>query len=101
MPGNYEKIIRECYTGKNVTLEYNEQEFSGVILQETKNTFIIEINENNKGIRKVKTIPKSGSILETSFPLGKKGIERRIRINGKLLTHRPDKRVKLRIKRKW
>lgn len=99
MPSSYERILRECYTGRSVTLEYNKQAFNGVILQETKNTFIIEINGSLEGKKKIKTIPKRGSTLITNFPIGKK--ERKVRIDGKLLAQRPDKRVKLRIKRKW
>ncbi|MHA1166687.1 MAG: ribonuclease P protein subunit [Candidatus Hodarchaeales archaeon] len=101
MSSSYERILRECYTGRKVTLEYNNNAFNGVILEETKNTFIIEINRNIEGKKTIKTIPKRGSTLITSFPVGKKGTVRRVRIDGKLLAQRPDKRVKLRIKRKW
>ena len=61
----------------------------GTIIDETKNTIKIE-DENN--IEKI--IPKDGSIFVFELPNGEK-----IEINGKILSIRPEDRIKKRFKK--
>ncbi|MHA2298554.1 MAG: ribonuclease P protein subunit [Candidatus Hodarchaeales archaeon] len=98
MPGKYEEILRECYTGKNVTLIYNNFTFRGRILEETKNTFTIEIQSQKENETKLKVIPKHDSQIIANLDNSNR---MKVNIVGKMLAQRPDKRIKAKIKRKW
>lgn len=63
---------------------------SGKIVDETRNTFIILC----KGEKK--TVPKDKSVFHFKFP-GKTVVE----INGRLLTGRPEDRLKKTVRRLW
>lgn len=82
--------IRGELIGLNVKVVYSKnpgiQGMNGVVIDETKNTFLVE-TENGR-----KKILKEQCVFEFEFP-GKKA-----RVEGKLLLHRPEDRLK--IKRK-
>ncbi len=98
MPGKYETILRSCYTGRKLTVEYNNCTFSGLVLEETKNTFVIEVHSLTEDKKQVKVIPKHGSLIKIDDVNNPR---KKIAIDGKLLVNSPDKRIKLKIKRKW
>jgi ribonuclease P protein subunit POP4 len=61
----------------------------GLIVDETKNTLIIE---TGKGLKKIQ---KNGSVFIFEIPDGKK-----VKVDGKKIVARPEERVKLKVK-KW
>ena len=85
-------LVHHEFIGLNVQVT-NEKDTSlkliGTIIDETKNTIKIE-DENNSE----KIIPKVGSIFV--FELKKK---KKIEINGKILSIRPEDRIKKRFKK--
>ena len=85
-------LVHHEFIGLNVQVT-NEKNTSlkliGTIIDETKNTIKIE-DENNSE----KIIPKVGSIFVFELPNGEK-----IEINGKILSIRPEDRIKKRFKK--
>lgn len=67
---------------------------SGTIINETKKTFLIEINDYTNKNSKIKMIPKDVSVFHFFLP-NKEIIE----INGKILTNHPEDRIKKRYKK--
>ena len=86
-------IVAGEYIGKKVAiiLKYDaQQKFEGIIVNETKNTFTLKINNNDNKNNKKKIIKKEVYVL-TDFG-GKK-----IKIDGLLLAKRNEDRVKTKI----
>ena len=85
-------LVHHEFIGLNVQVT-NEKNTSlkliGTIIDETKNT--IKIEDENKS---EKIIPKNGSIFVFELPNGEK-----IEINGKILSIRPEDRIKKRFKK--
>lgn len=79
--------LRVNVTSKNESLNLN-----GIVIDETKNTIKIEI-KSKKGYEE-KLIPKKDSIFQFEIPTGEK-----IEINGKILSIRPEDRIKKRFKK--
>jgi ribonuclease P protein subunit POP4 len=67
----------------------NHQSISGVVINESLKTLVIE-TENNE-----KMIPKNDSIFLFSLPTGQ------VQVDGSILYGRPEDRVKKKIKRRW
>ncbi len=67
----------------------NHELISGVVINESFQTFVIE-TENKK-----KMIPKKNSIFLFSLPTGQ------VQVDGSMLYGRPEDRVKKKIKRRW
>ncbi|MHA1226506.1 MAG: ribonuclease P protein subunit [Candidatus Hodarchaeales archaeon] len=82
-------ILKTRLIGLQCKITYCNKEFIGIIIDETKNTLIIKIND------KTKTIPKENSTLKIN--LNNKLYE----IDGKYLKGRHEDRIKHRMKRKW
>jgi ribonuclease P protein subunit POP4 len=87
-------IIRTEFIGTQGTISNSQHAqykgISGQVIDETKNTFII----NHKG--KMKNIVKSTSVFQFQLP-DKSTVE----IDGKLLVGRPEDRLKKVVKRLW
>ena len=85
-------LVHHEFIGSRVqaTSEKNSSlKLIGTIIDETKNT--IKIEDENKS---EKIIPKNGSIFVFELPNGEK-----IEINGKILSIRPEDRIKKRFKK--
>ncbi|MBQ6349537.1 MAG: ribonuclease P protein subunit [Methanobrevibacter sp.] len=85
-------LVHHEFIGLNVHVT-NENDSSlkliGTIIDETKNTIKIEDENKNE-----KLIPKRGSIFVFELPNGEK-----IEVNGKILSIRPEDRIKKRFKK--
>ena len=85
-------LVHHEFIGLNVHVT-NEKNSSlkiiGTIIDETKNTIKIEDKDKNE-----KLVPKKGSIFVFELPNGEK-----IEINGKILSIRPEDRIKKRFKK--
>ena len=74
----------------SVTSVSNESlRLKGTVIDETKNTIKIEVDDNVE-----KIIPKKGSIFVFELPTGEK-----VEINGNILSIRPEDRIKKRFKK--
>ena len=74
----------------SVTSVSNESlRLKGTVIDETKNTIKIEVDDNVE-----KIIPKKGSIVVFELPTGEK-----VEINGNILSIRPEDRIKKRFKK--
>ena len=67
----------------------NYQSISGVVINESLKTLVIE-TENNE-----KMISKMNSIFQFSLPIGQ------VLVDGSMLYGRPEDRVKKKVKRRW
>ena len=85
-------LVHHEFIGLNVQVT-SESDSSlnliGTIIDETKNTIKIEDKNKNE-----KLVPKKGSIFVFELPNGEK-----IEINGKILSIRPEDRIKKRFKK--
>ncbi|WP_455139205.1 ribonuclease P protein subunit [Candidatus Hodarchaeum mangrovi] len=89
-PLNTEKnLLKIRLIGLNCTIIYSGKEFTGQIIDETRNT--LKILSNNG----VKIIPKENSSLIIMIN------EQKYKIDGKYLKGRHEDRIKHRMKRKW
>ncbi|MFX1513760.1 MAG: ribonuclease P protein subunit [Promethearchaeota archaeon] len=84
-----EHILKEEFLGKQVSVQYNQQEFNGKVIDETKQ--MIKIRTEKKEV----LLPKAQSKIKIKYE-GKFLV-----INGTRLIGRPADRIKKRIKRKW
>lgn len=84
----YEFIGRRAEVAK--IIDSNDVSVSGVVVDETRNTFILMAD------RKRKTVVKESSVFR--FELPDQAI---VEIEGRLLVGRPEDRLKKRIKRLW
>ncbi len=86
-------LIRHELIGLRVDIVDSLNKFhvgiKGLVVDETKNLLIIE---TEKGIKKVQ---KKGTDFIFTIPNGKK-----VKVNGAIITKRPEERVKLKVK-KW
>ena len=74
----------------HVTNEKNKSlDLKGTIIDETKNTIKIEVDENTE-----KMIPKNGNLFVFELPNGEK-----VEIDGNILSIRPEDRIKKRFKK--
>ncbi|HUY01333.1 MAG TPA: ribonuclease P protein component 1 [Candidatus Deferrimicrobium sp.] len=87
-------LIYHCLIGLEVKIvqssNQNYHNLNGKVVDETKNTLIIEIGD------KEKRIPKKNSTFQFRLQ-NKKAVE----VNGKLLLGRPEERIKKKISYKW
>lgn len=83
-------LVHHEFIGLKV--EVVDKSLCGIIIDETKNTFKIEVESEGKLLEKV--IPKKDSIFRFEIP-SKEIIE----IEGKILSIRPEDRIKKRFKR--
>ena len=88
LPQNRKMEMRGELIGLNVEIVYSKNPgikgIKGSIIDETKNTFLVE-TENGR-----KKILKEQCIFEFEFP------DKKVRVEGKLLLHRPEDRLKIR-----
>ena len=86
---NENNILKIRLIGVNCTIIYLGKEFTGQIIDETKNTLKIQTSKS------VKIIPKENSSLIILIN------ENKYKIDGKYLKGRHEDRIKHRMKRKW
>ncbi|MCQ2972389.1 MAG: ribonuclease P protein subunit [archaeon] len=83
-------LVHHEFIGLNV--EVVGKSLSGIVIDETKNTIKIEVD--SKGQKMEKLIPKNDSIFRFEIPSGEI-----VEIDGKILSIRPEDRIKKRFKR--
>ena len=83
-------LVHHEFIGLKV--EVVNKSLSGIVIDETKNTIKIEVD--SKGQKTEKLIPKNDSIFQFEIPSGEI-----VEIDGKILSIRPEDRIKKRFKR--
>lgn len=85
-------LVHHEFIGLNVSVKgiaNKSLNLRGTVIDETKNTIKIEVNEDVE-----KIIPKKGSLFIFELPTGEN-----IEINGNILSIRPEDRIKKRFKK--
>ena len=94
MPEHYDHVSTELLIGQVITIQLLKEQRSvtGLVLNETRNTLILQDQLDNKR----KMYPKSDNILVERTYRGK-----RIQMIGSLLKGRPEERLKAEPHKKW